>query len=64
MEPFVMLCKVVQTLYVLAWNPKFATIYMKATEQYSLSWGTLYYFVYGGSTFQGGLWICGWNPEV
>ena len=35
MELFVMLCKVVQTLYVLAWNPKFATIYMKATEQYS-----------------------------
>ena len=34
-EPFVMLCKVVQTSYVLAWNLKFATIYMKATEQYS-----------------------------
>ena len=64
MEQFVMLCKVVQTLYVLAWNPKFATIYMKATKQYSIPCGTLYYFVYGSSTFQGDLWIYGWNPKV
>ena len=35
LEPFVILCKIVQTSYALARNPKFVTIYVKATDKHS-----------------------------
>ena len=33
---------------------------MKATEQFYLSYDTVYYAVQAGSNF----WVCGWNPKV
>lgn len=31
---------------------------VKASEQYLLPWGTVYYILQGGSSF----WVSGWNP--